>query len=140
MASYKRSLAQLGVPLFDLDTFEVGHLVIEAAKPAANVVVYAAPVAKTDILVEDLHHTSMSAYVIDSEDGDRVYLRSGYEISAWELVAEVALSYGIRLPDGRLCQYVAGSSRRLFSDSDHLRRARRAMGESRRRQILQEAV
>jgi hypothetical protein len=138
MASSRR-FAQLGAPLFDLDSYEVLVPFVAAIAVVNAAPMAAAPIPKDDVLIEDLTQTPMSKYVIDSEDGDQVYLQSGYEISVWSVVAEMILPYGIRLPDGRLIQYVGGSSRRLFADSERLRCARRVMGGV-RSEGVQEAV
>lgn len=116
-------------PLFDPETLEPLF---------TNVAVFRLPVIP--LLIEDLADAALHAYHLDLDEGCRVMLRAGAELSTWEVVVTPSQSYAIRLPDGRLIQYVAGSTFRETSDSANLQKARANTARSLLRARLADAV
>jgi len=79
-------------------------------------------------VIEDLADAAMCAYSVEEDRGYEVVLRSKYfsggELVTWRVVRWASRSYALRLPDGRLLEFVQGSSRPLCADTQSRRDAR----------------
>jgi hypothetical protein len=99
------------VPLFDLQTFQP-TVWVEISKA----------------VVERLEDAMFCRYSLSEDHGYQVVLRDesvqGGTLTTWRVVSYATRSYALRLPDGRLLEYVSGSAIPLIEDTEARRRAR----------------